>query len=84
MWTERNSEHPDYARIHYVYLQHHARYSRYVDAHGLVCQACGGMGEEDSNAYTEPPEPCGWCETTGRVTRWLRGRSLPQMRLFQI
>jgi len=67
---------PDYARLDYEHRQHHARFKAYVKAHGLLCQACGGFGQ--SPAYTtiysaEPPEPCGWCETTGKTTRWLRG-----------
>lgn len=67
----------DYARMAYRYRRHHARFARYVETNGLTCQACGGYGETGSrNAYYfggDPPEPCGWCETTGKVTRWLRG-----------
>lgn len=75
MWIERNVEHPNYRRIDYVYRQHHARFARYVDAHGLVCQDCGGRGGERDvilDDGTGPWESCGWCEGTGRVTRWLR------------
>ena len=79
-WTERNHERPNYARMNYVYRQHHARYRRSVEAHGLVCQACGGRGEDYYTAYSEPPEQCAWCETTGMVTRWLRGLWLRCMR----
>lgn len=80
MWIERNHEHPNYARLRYVHEQHHTRYLRYVEAHGMTCQACGGMGGDFYTAYCEPPEPCGWCETTGKVTRWLRGLYLRTMR----
>jgi hypothetical protein len=80
MWQERNQEHPNYARMDYVYQQHHARFKRYVEAHGLTCQACGGRGGDYYTPYSEPPEPCGWCETTGLVTRWLRGLWLSEMR----
>ena len=72
MWVERNQEHPNYARMNYVYRQHHARYREYVKAHGLHCQDCDGRGEHGGDSM-EPPEPCGWCESTGRVTRWMRG-----------
>lgn len=65
----------------YAYRQHHERFKRYVEAHGLRCQACGGRGQHGSNySYYEGPEPCGWCETTGLVTRWLRGLYLTTMR----
>lgn len=67
-------------RMDYVYQQHHARFRRHVEAHGLTCQACGGMGGDYYTAYSEPPEPCGWCESTGLVTRWLRGLWLSEMR----
>lgn len=70
----------DYARLSYVYQQHHARYRRYVEIHGLTCQACGGRGGDHYTSYSEPPEPCGWCETTGKVTRWLRGMWLRCLR----
>jgi hypothetical protein len=80
MWHERNREHPNYARMYYVYRQHHARYKRYVEAHGLVCQECGGMGGDYYTPYSEPPESCDWCEATGLVTRWMRGLWLSTMR----
>lgn len=79
-WIERNREHPNYARIHYVYRQHHARYRRYIEAHGLPCQACGGRGCDGYDSDYGPAEPCGWCETTGKVTRWIRGQWLRCMR----
>jgi len=80
MWKERATERPDYARMVWVYRQHHERFRRYVKTNGLLCQACGGMGEFDSHCWYEPPEPCGWCETTGKVTRHLRGEWLRMMR----
>jgi len=70
----------DYARLYHERQRHHARYVRYVEAHGLTCQACGGMGGDYYTAWSEPPEPCGWCETTGKVTRWVRGAYLRYMR----
>jgi hypothetical protein len=70
----------DYARDSYQYQQHHARYRAYVKAHGLPCQSCGGMGQSRGRGRYDPPEPCGWCETTGLVTRWLRGEYLNYMR----
>ena len=74
MWHERDHEHPDYARMDYVHDQHHRRFRAYVETHGLPCQACGGRGYHGSYySYYDPPEPCGWCESTGKVTRWLRG-----------
>jgi len=82
MWRERNREHPNYRRLDYVYGQHHARYTRYVEAHGLPCQACGTAGGwvDVICELGGPWEPCGWCEGTGRVTRWLRGLYLRTMK----
>lgn len=72
----------DYGRWWYENHAHHVRYAAYVKAHGLTCQACGGRGEHGgfSVCSMEPPEPCGWCESTGLVTRWLRGQYLTYMR----
>lgn len=73
-WRDR---HPfDYGRWAYENREHHRRYSAYVEAHGLTCQECGGSGGSPgySSIYAlEPPEPCGYCEATGKVTRWMRG-----------
>ena len=80
MWVERNHEHPNYARMDYVFRQHHDRYRRYVDVHGLTCQACCGRGCHGYDSDYGQAEPCGWCETTGKVTRWLRGLYLRTMR----
>jgi len=80
-WQQR--EPYDYIRGAYVYRQHHARYVRYVEAHGLWCQSCGGAGGEVDVIHddgTGPWEPCGWCEGTGKVTRWVRGLWLRTMR----
>ena len=69
----------DYARWDHVQRQHVLRYQRYVDAHGLACQSCGGMGGETDvilDDGTGPWESCIWCEGTGQVTRWGRGRWL--------
>ena len=73
----------DYARLDYRNRQHRARFKRRVEADGLPCQDCGGAG-----GYTEtidpwlggPWVPCGWCEGTGLVTRWLRGLYLRVMK----
>lgn len=83
MWRERNHERPNYRRMDYVSSQHHQRYKRYVEAHGLWCQACGGAGGEVDvilDDGTGPWESCGWCEGTGKVTRWLRGLYLRVMK----
>ena len=69
----------DYPRWAHEIRQHHARYSSYVDAHGITCQECGGSGGEIIPVldYGQGPwENCGWCEGTGLVTRWLRGQWL--------
>lgn len=69
----------DYARLTFVEQQHAVRYRRYVEAHGLVCQACGGRGgsvEDRICDFGGPRVPCGYCEGTGRMTRWMRGRWL--------
>ena len=81
-WRERNVEHPNYRRMDYAYRQHHERFRRYVEAHGLVCQDCGGAGGEVDVLFDGmgPWDPCGWCEGTGKVTRWLRGRYLRMKR----
>ena len=64
----------DYARLRYDYVQHHARFMRHVEAQGLPCQACGGSGKIGYDSiYDGPADPCGWCEATGKTTRWLRG-----------
>lgn len=76
-WRDR--EPFDYARWSYEYQQHHRRYEAYVEAHGLWCQECGGSGGDPpyTSIYAlEPPEPCGYCESTGKVTRWMRGQWL--------
>jgi hypothetical protein len=66
----------DYRRMAYYWRQSHERYQRYVEAHGLLCQECHGMGGETDvilDDGTGPWEPCGWCQGTGKVTRWVRG-----------
>lgn len=69
----------DYARMDVERRRHHARFVARVKREGLVCQDCGGMGgcvEPIDRWLGGPWAPCGWCEGTGRVTRWLRGRWL--------
>ncbi len=69
----------DYRHWDYVQHQHYIRYKAYVKAHGLPCQDCGGAGGETYvilDDGTGPWESCGWCEGTGKVTRWIRGRWL--------
>jgi hypothetical protein len=66
----------DYAKADWRYRSWLTRYTRYVEAHGLICQDCGGMGGETVPILddgTGPWEPCGWCAGTGYVTRWMRG-----------
>lgn len=74
-------DHFDYARYYYEQRAHHRRYVAYVKEHGLFCQACEGRGQYGciSIMATEPPDPCGWCEMTGKITRWNRGRWLRYM-----
>lgn len=65
-WSRYQSQHD----------RHHERFKRYVSAHGLLCQACCGHGGHTEPVLDDgsgPFEPCGWCEGTGLVTRWLRG-----------
>jgi hypothetical protein len=69
----------DYRRWDYYTLQHHARYKAFVEWHGILCQDCGGAGgsvEPVLDDGSGPWEACGWCEGTGKVTRWLRGEWL--------
>jgi hypothetical protein len=66
----------DYARMVAKYAAHHLRFEKHVAEHGILCQECGGMGgwtERILDDGTGPFEPCGWCEGTGKTTRWLRG-----------
>ena len=65
----------DYRRMDYEHRQHYERRKRYVEANGLVCQDCGGVGQyvEEWHDYWPRYEMCGWCEGTGKVTRWERG-----------
>jgi hypothetical protein len=72
-WYGADRDNPDYTRGRYMRQQHHARYRAYVKQHGMVCQDCGGRGCSGYDSDYGPAEPCGWCETTGMVTRWLRG-----------
>lgn len=79
----KRDEMPDYPRLYYYEREHHRRFVAYVEQHGLPCQGCGGMGGETYvilDDGTGPWEPCGWCEGTGKVTRWLRGLFLRYMR----
>ena len=79
MKIESSEQRPNYARLDYVFRQHRARFRRYVEAHGLPCQDCGGAG-----GYKETIDPwlggpwyeCGFCYGTGKTTRWLRGQWL--------
>ena len=73
----------DYAKDHWVWRQHFERYKRYVSEHGLWCQECRGAGGEVVPILddgTGPTEYCGWCEGTGKVTRWIRGMWLRSKR----
>ena len=65
----------DYPRNSHYLHRHHERYKRYVEAHGLMCQECGGAGEYADDWIDGHPlmNDCGWCEGTGKVTRWVRG-----------
>jgi hypothetical protein len=71
----------DYARLDYEMRRHVERYRRRVlsMARKLLCQECGGSGgyRELVNYYIGGPwYDCGWCEGTGYLTPWLRGRWL--------
>ncbi|MPZ20108.1 MAG: hypothetical protein GEV06_19655 [Luteitalea sp.] len=82
-WRDHINDVPDYARLSYERQAHHRRFVAYVEAHGLLCQSCSGAGGERYvllDDGTGPWEPCGWCEGTGKVTRWLRGLWLRTLR----
>ena len=49
----------------YVYRQHHARYVRYVEAHGLPCQACGGRGCDGYDLVYRPGRSLRLLKVTG-------------------
>ena len=82
-WRERNQTRPNYARVSYVWRQHHRRFIAYVEAHGLPCQECGGRGgyEEVICEGRGPWYECGFCLGTGKTTRWLRGAWLRMRRI---
>ena len=68
-----------YAQLSQKYRRHHARFERYIDDHGLSCQACGGAGNYIEDVIPEVGTvygTCGFCEGTGLVTRWMRGQWL--------
>lgn len=74
----------DYARLTWYSQRHHLRYATYVERAGLPCQACHAMGGaiEPILDYGQGPwEECGWCEGTGKVTRWIRGAWLRWKRM---
>lgn len=68
-----------YAKIHSDWRRHHLRFAARVERQKLVCQECGGSGGEVEPVLDYGQGPfveCGWCEGTGYVTPWLRGRWL--------
>lgn len=67
-----------YRRLDEYRRRHHARYVTYVEQHGLLCQECGGSGQVfvDQIEYRPIYNDCGFCEGTGKVTRWMRGQWL--------
>jgi hypothetical protein len=70
---------PDYKKLREYEYRHHKRYEKYVEAEGLFCQDCGGSGGETEAILDDGTGPwfeCGWCEGTGKVTKWLRGQWL--------
>jgi len=69
----------DYPRLDYYRRRHRERFAALVEKEGLLCQECGGAGEYHEIISSELGGPwydCGWCEGTGKVTRWLRGQWL--------
>jgi len=72
-----------YAKIKEYSRRQHIRYKRFVEAKGLTCQECGGMGGEHEDIlqwFDGPWVDCGWCQGTGKVTPWLRGQWLKYKR----
>ena len=75
----RGREPIDYPRLYRMWAEHRRRFAQYVEAHGLLCQECGGAGGETDvilDDGTGPWDECGWCLGTGKTTRWLRGQWL--------
>ena len=69
----------NYVRMDHERAQHHNRYLKHVEAHGLTCQECGGEGGEIEDILHFDMGPwvsCGFCEGTGLVTRHMRGQWL--------
>ena len=65
----------NYEKLNWKFLHHLQRYKKYIKKNGLICQECGGSGEllYDRIDWHNLYEICGWCEGTGKVTRWIRG-----------
>lgn len=66
----------DYVREWHYQARHHDRFKARVEREGLTCQDCRGAGGYEETISWELGGPwmtCGWCEGTGKVTRWLRG-----------
>ena len=69
----------NWATSAWYYQQHHPRYVLRVTwtTDSYPCQDCHGAGGESDVVLPEegtgPWEECGWCEGTGRITRWRRG-----------
>lgn len=71
----------DHVRWEAYQQRHHVRYKRFVAAMPtkLVCQECRGAGGETDVVLDFGQGPfvsCGFCEGTGYVTPWMRGRWL--------
>ena len=67
---------PDYAKLNWMYQQHHERFKKFISVHGLLCQECRGRGGYVIPVLDDgmgPFEPCGWCESTGYVTPHTKG-----------
>lgn len=76
----------NYVKFDHDYHRHHQRFKRRVESqkHKLPCQECRGRGGyiEPVLDYGEGPFfICGWCEGTGLLTPWLRGRWLALRKL---
>ena len=66
----------NWVRYDAEWQRHHERYAAHVEAHGLLCQDCGGAGDvldDVIDGYYRIYSSCGWCEGTGRITRHVRG-----------
>ena len=78
-------EQVDYKRLDYKFQNHAERYKQRIesDPTAVLCQECRGKGQYVDEYINDWPVyvGCGWCEGTGRILKFTRGRWLTHKRL---